>query len=83
MTNPIRAIKDIVNNIQEISRATRNVVVAANNLKETLADTQTEVSELQKKIDEFNFKSKPRLERIKQLQTHMQSEVDRLNDSVK
>lgn len=83
MTNPIRAIKDIVNNIKEISRATRNVVVAANNLKETLADTQTEVSELQKKIDEFDFKSKPRLERIKQLQKHMQSEVDRLNNSVK
>ncbi|WP_290123716.1 hypothetical protein [Paucilactobacillus hokkaidonensis] len=34
-----------------------------------------------KKIDEFNFKTQPRLDKIKELQTKMQTEIDRLNEA--
>lgn len=81
MTNPFQSIKELVQNAKELGKAATNLSKAAQNLQVTINDSQSALNDIQKDVEEFNFKTQPRLERIKELQTKMQAEIDKLGNT--
>lgn len=77
MTKIIDSIKDLVADIKTVQTAGSHLSESLTTLEKSLSDTEVQLDEINKSIDEFKFKTQPRLDHIKELQKSIQTELNK------
>lgn len=71
------SIKTLIQDVGSVQTASQDLSAAIAKLQVALADSQEQIEAINQSIDEFNFKTQPRLAHIQQLQAEIQAELDK------
>jgi chromosome segregation ATPase len=77
MNKLVNTVKDLIQDISSVQNAGQDLSESIARLQKALADSQEQVDTINHSIDEFKFKTQPRLEHIQQLQAKMQGELNK------
>lgn len=79
MTNIIDSIKDLISDAKSVKDASQNLTDSLAKLEQVLGESQEQIDDINKSVEEFKFKTQPRIDHIQELQEKMQKEIDKFN----